>query len=125
MGGAAIWLEVDFKSYIWTMNSATTIACNLNAFDAAERTRYNELVKRVRDAIGRRTEVSDGYAFELDGKRITLPETAEWMGMERLCCPFLTLQLRVTGTEDHWLVTLTGPAGAKALLAGTFLEKGA
>lgn len=103
------------------MNTATTLACNLNAFDAGERTRYDELVQRVSGAIGRRTEVADGYAFELEGKRITLPETAEWMGMERRCCPFLTLQLSVTGTEDHWVVTLTGPAGAKALLAGVLL----
>jgi hypothetical protein len=95
-------------------------ACNLKAISAAERPRYNELVKRVRDAMRDRTETSNGYAFKLDSKRITLLEAAEWIGMEWLCCPFLTLQLSAAGHEAHWVLTLTGPEGVKPLLDAEF-----
>ncbi len=74
-------------------------ACNLKAISAAERPRYNELVKRIRSAIWDRNEISEGYAFKLDSKIVTLPEAAEWIVMERLCCPFLMLQLAAAGNQ--------------------------
>ena len=98
----------------------TVLACNLKAISAAERPRYSELVKRVREAVRDRTEMSDGYVFTLDSKKITLPEAAEWIGMERLCCPFLTLQLSAAANQAHWILTLTGPEGVKALLDAEF-----
>jgi hypothetical protein len=101
-------------------NTSTVFACNLKAISPAERPRYNELLKRVRDAKRHRTEVTRGYSFKLDSKSITLQEAAEWIGMERLCCPFLTLQLSATGNQEHWILTLTGPKGVKPLLDAEF-----
>ena len=97
-------------------DASTVFACNLKAISATERPRYIELVKRVREAMRDRTEISNGYAFKLDSKTITLPEAAEWISMERLCCPFLTLQLSAAGNQTHWVLTLTGPEGVKPLL---------
>ena len=99
---------------------APVFACNLKAFSAADRPRYNELVKRVRAAMRDRSEVSNGYAFKLDSKAVTLPEAAEWISMERKCCPFLTLQISASGNQSHWLLTLTGPEGVKPLLDAEF-----
>lgn len=101
-------------------DASTVFACNLKAISAAERPRYNELVKRVREAMRDRTEIANGYAFKLDSKTITLPEAAEWISMERLCCPFLTLQLSAAGNQTHWVLTLTGPEGVKPLLDAEF-----
>lgn len=42
------------------------------------------------------------------------------MAMERLCCPFLTLQLSAAGSEADWLLKLTGPDGVKPLLQAEF-----
>jgi hypothetical protein len=61
------------------------------------RPRYNDLVKRLRSATRDRRELPDGYAFKLDSKAVSVPEVAEWISMERLCCPFLTLQLSASG----------------------------
>ena len=97
------------------------LACNLKAISAAERPRYNDLVKRLRVAVQDRNELTDGYAYKLHTKKITLPEVAEWITMERLCCPFLTFQLDVKGSGDSQL-TLRGPAGAKAILREEFPE---
>jgi hypothetical protein len=95
------------------------LACNLKAISAAERPRYNQLMKQLRAALQNRSELSDGYAYKLEPKKITLPEVAEWITMERLCCPFITFQLDVKGNGDSQL-TLRGPAGAKAILSAEF-----
>lgn len=58
-------------------DAAPVFACNLKAISAADRPRYNDLVKRVRSAIRDRTEISNGYVFKLDSKVVTLPEAAE------------------------------------------------
>jgi len=100
--------------------AAPVFACNLKAISAAERPRYNDLVKRIRAAIRDRSEVSNGYVFKMDGKAVTLPEAAEWISMERLCCPFLTLQLSASGNQTDWLLTLTGPIGVKQLITIEF-----
>jgi hypothetical protein len=101
-------------------DAAPAFACNLKAINAADRPRYNELVKRVRAAMRDRSEVSSGYTFKLDSKAVTLPEAAEWISMERMCCPFLTLQISASGNQPHWLLTLTGPEGVKPLLNAEF-----
>lgn len=101
-------------------DSKPVFACNLKAISAAERPRYNELVKRIRAAIRDRSEIANGYAFKLDSKTVTLPEAAEWIVMERLCCPFLTLQLSAAGNQTDWVLTLTGPKGVKPLITAEF-----
>ncbi|MGH9631431.1 MAG: hypothetical protein ACRD7E_24265 [Bryobacteraceae bacterium] len=68
-------------------------------------------MKRLRLAVRNRSEIANGYTFKLDSKAVTLPEAAEWISMERLCCPFLTLQLSVSANQPHWILTLTGPEG--------------
>lgn len=101
-------------------DSIPVFACNLKAISASERPRYNDLTKRLRNAARNRSELPDGYAFKLDNKTISLPEVAEWISMERLCCPFLTLQLSASGDQADWLLKLTGPPGVKPLLQAEF-----
>ena len=95
------------------------LACNMKAISAKQRPRYNDLTKRLRSAVRDRSEVSDGYAYELDSMAMALPDVAEWITMERLCCPFLIFQLEVKGDGASQL-TLRGPAGAKAILQEEF-----
>jgi hypothetical protein len=103
-----------------TTHDSPVIACNLNALDPALRPRYNDLVRRLRTAMRERSELPNGYTFRLEGASITLPEVAEWMSMERLCCPFLSLQLSALGNQTDWLLNLTGPDGVKPILEGAF-----
>jgi len=104
-------------------DAAPVLACNLKAVSAAERPRYNDLVKRLRAAVRDRSELPDGYSFRLEAKAVTLPEVAEWITLERLCCPFLTFQLSTSGNQADWVLRLTGPAGVKALLETEFSRK--
>jgi hypothetical protein len=96
------------------------IACNTKAISAAERPRYNALVGRLRRSIRDRRELPDGYAFRLNEQTITLTDVAEWIRMERLCCPFLVFQIEVSGTKQNVQLTLRGPSGTKAILESAF-----
>jgi hypothetical protein len=97
---------------------ADALACNIRAISAAQRPRYDDLVSRLRSAMHDRRELHDGYGYSLHSNQITLPEVAEWVTMERLCCPFLTFQLEVAGETS--LLTLRGPDGVKAILREEF-----
>ena len=99
------------------------LACNLNAISAAERPRYSQLMKQLRAAVRERQELSDGYSYRLDGNSVSLPEVAEWIKLERLCCPFLTLQLEASGQASDWRLHLRGPAGVKAILDQDFPQR--
>lgn len=96
------------------------IACNPKAISAEQKPRYAALTKRLRTAARGMQDLPDGYAIRLDSKSITLPETAEWISMERLCCPFLKFELSTSGNQSEWTLKLTGPAGSKAILEAAF-----
>jgi hypothetical protein len=96
------------------------LACNMKAISSADRPRYNVLLRKIKAAVKQQRELPDGYAWELDGKSITLPETAEWVMMERRCCSFLTLQIEATGNQINYWVNLKGPEGVKAFLVSEF-----
>ena len=102
-------------------STSSVIACNSKAIGVADRPRYNDLAKRLRLAIRNRNEIRDGYTFKLDGQALSLPEVADWISMERLCCPFLNFQLSASGNQSDWDLKLTGPKGVKALLKAEFL----
>lgn len=96
------------------------LACNMKAISSTERVRYNTLMKGIKNAVRQQKELADGYAWELDGKKATMPDVAEWMSMERRCCPFLTLQLEALGDGADFTVKLLGPEGVKAFLQSEF-----
>lgn len=98
------------------------IACNLKAISSAKRPHYHELAKRLRSAVLDRNELPDGYAFTLNGEAISLLQVAEWISMERLCCPFLAFQLSTSGHEAGWRLGISGPPGVRDLLLFEFPE---
>jgi hypothetical protein len=44
---------------------SAALACNLNGINAADRPRYDELVKRLRAAMQKPIEALNGYGFRL------------------------------------------------------------
>ena len=92
---------------------SSPIACNLNAIGPADRPRYHQLVERLRAAIREKTDLSDGYIYRLDTEAITQTELAEWISLEKRCCPFLEFE------PENSQLTLRGPAGAKEILKGS------
>jgi hypothetical protein len=92
------------------------LACNLDAISARDRTRDRHLFKQIQAAIIDRRELADGYVFRLNGESLSLPDIAQWVSFERLCCPFFTFQLQTTGEESDYRLILRGPDGTKAII---------
>ena len=100
--------------------AAPVVACNPKGISAAGRPRHRDLAQHLRSAIQRRAGIPDGYAYTLNGKNIALPEVAEWISLERLCCPFLTFRLSASGSQADWVLMIVGPHGVKPLLDAEF-----
>jgi len=90
------------------------LACNIGAIGEADLPSYKILCTRLQNAITDRRELPDGFAFRLNGESASLLDAAQWISLERLCCPFLTFQLQTVGSDrDYWL-TLQGVVRKKS-----------
>ena len=91
------------------------IACNLNAMTASERSRHAELGHALWKSVIERRDLPDGYAFRVP--ETSLVSTAEWVSLERKCCPFFAFT--ITQAEDGGAVWLevTGAKGVKGFIA--------
>ncbi len=95
------------------------LACNLHSLTQDERRRHATLSHALRAATGERGERPDGYLFQLDASKLSLPQLGEWITYEHRCCPFF--HFRVDLSEDGALgLTLSGREGVKQFIASEF-----
>ena len=97
---------------------AVPVACDMSAFSKDERQRYQTLRTKVMNGIEEVVETPSGFRGRV-GQGIQAGEIAEWMSLERRCCPFLDLGLRLTSDRAQWLELQGGP-DAKELLRAEF-----
>jgi hypothetical protein len=67
-----------------------------------------------------REELSDGYAFRLPADPVLFQQAAEWVALERRCCPFVQFALEWKEDDTVW-VRFTGAPGVKQFLAAEIL----
>jgi hypothetical protein len=98
------------------------IACDLSRLDEAQRAREKELLARFRRQLVKESETDRGVWFSVAADPETLSSLGELLGLERLCCPFLTFQLEVSA--DSCRLYISGQAAAKDLILAEFtIEK--
>ena len=102
--------------------SEAPLACNLEAFTADERLRYNELRRMLASAVIGRRELPDGIALQIATDRIALAHLAEWISMERKCCPFFDFGIDVARESGPVWLSLTGRSGVKDFLSQAFSD---
>ena len=90
------------------------IACDFTAMDDGQRERYRALRRRLGEDYHEARELEDGYAFRHSSGEGVLVALAEYVSLERLCCPFFDFAIEV-GLGEVWL-RMTGPEGAKGIL---------
>lgn len=95
------------------------LACNPGSIHPDDRVRYRGLMNRLRVSIGGRTELPFGYVYSITTESISLLELADWVTLERLCCPFLNFLIDVDAAGDVHL-TVRGPKGVKEVLQEEF-----
>ena len=63
-----------------------------------------------------RRELDNEYAFRLLSQKISLLEIAEWVKLERRCCPFCNLQIEAEPNDGPIWLRMTGAAGVKEFI---------
>jgi hypothetical protein len=99
-----------------TTMSESPIACNLTALNAEQRKRHTALSKELRTNVKDIKELPDGYALQLPSDEATVQATAEWIVLERRCCPFLKFGMEVGREGGPLVLRLTGREGVKRFL---------
>jgi len=101
----------------------TTFACRIDTLDARQRQRQQELLGVMRRSAQATDELTDGYAFRLPTDPILFHQAAEWVSLERRCCPFVKFALEWKEDDTVW-VRFTGAPGVKEFLAAAILGAG-
>lgn len=96
--------------------SEPALACDFTAMDDEQRERYRALRSRLGEDYEEARELEDGYAFRYSSEADVLVALAEYVSLERLCCPFLDFAIEVRHGEGEVWLRMTGPEGAKSIL---------
>jgi len=93
-------------------------ACNLTAMSPEQRQRHQGLVQDLFHSYQEGRELPDGYGWRWDQTKFML--AAEFITLERLCCPFFDFALSLeSGSGSLWL-RITGREGVKAFVLAEF-----
>ncbi|MGH8187367.1 MAG: hypothetical protein ACREUC_12470 [Steroidobacteraceae bacterium] len=91
--------------------------CDRLAMTPEQRARQSkELGPALRSAMKGVNELPDGYEFQLPPDLKTLQMAAEWAMNERLCCPFLDIELQLQREGGPLLMRLSGRKGTKEFI---------
>jgi hypothetical protein len=99
-----------------TGQPAPPLACRANALDKIQRKRQQELLGLMRTSAQAKEELPNGYAFRLNTDAALFQQAAEWISLERLCCPFVEFSLEWKQDDTVW-VRFTGGPGVKEFIA--------
>jgi hypothetical protein len=92
-------------------------ACNMKAMTPAQRKRHTEVLSpALQSARLNVSELADGYAFQFPSDAKTFQTVAEWVGNERLCCPFFDFDIRVGDESAPMTLRISGPDGVKQFI---------
>ena len=95
---------------------AAPIACQLNVFSPDERQRYRAARTRIEAAVIRIVEVENGFVLHVADEDAMLAIIADWVVLERRCCPFFEFTVSVGGSDPSIRVALTGSPEVKEFL---------
>jgi hypothetical protein len=100
--------------------AASGFTCNMNGMAPEERVRYGQLVRSLRHSILVRHELPDGYTFEMNVKQMSTNQLAEWIELERRCCPFFGFEIHWDSENGPVWLHLSGPEGVKEFILDEF-----
>ena len=110
----AIWATSEPSSQ---PEHVSPFACNAFALSPQARKRHFEEVGPTLLKLKKSTrELPDGYELEFPADRATYQLLTEWVIDERLCCPFLDLDLRLSRESGPLWLRLTGRPGTKEFI---------
>ena len=97
-----------------SLHAPRRFACNVNALTGAERARHGDLSGTLLASVQERSELHNGYAFRLPAS--ALMTAAEWVSLERKCCPFFAFEIEQPKDQGPVWLRITGSEGVKAFI---------
>jgi hypothetical protein len=103
-----------------TKKSESPFFCNRTALTAEQRQHQQELGKTLRSALLGVQELADGYEFEFVPDRASYQALAEFTLLERACCPFFDVSIRLEREGGKLWWRLAGREGVKPFIRAEF-----
>lgn len=91
----------------------TPFACDMTAIPADQRSVHLALTEMLFRTAAEVAEVSNGYRFRLPNDAETLRRVAEFVALEKLCCPFFGFNIEVEPDGGALWLSVTGREGVK------------
>ena len=98
------------------MKEESPFACDMNAIAPEQRDAHLTLIERLFQSVESIRELPNGYKFQLSNESEVLLAAAEFISLERLCCPFFDFGLEVEREGGTVWITLTGREGVKPFI---------
>jgi hypothetical protein len=101
-------------------SSSTAFACDMNALTPAERERHGRNTELLLQSLQRVDEEVNGYSLRFANETQTIVRIAEFISLEKLCCPFFDFTLQVKSEDQSVILELTGTEGIKDFIRAEF-----
>ena len=92
-----------------------SLACNLGAHTPAQRARHRELLVEILAKQLEGRQQTNGYAITLPAETGLIATVAEYISLERLCCPGLRLSLTCEANNGPLVLEIVGADGPTLL----------
>ena len=91
-------------------------ACDMTAIAADQRGAHLATINKLFRAVESLRELPDGYSVRLPNESDVLLTAAEFIALERLCCPFFDFNLEIEREGGAVWLSLTGREGVKPFI---------
>lgn len=91
-------------------------ACDMTAIAPEQRGAHMATIEKIFSSVHNLREMPDGYAFELPNESDVLLTVAQFVALERLCCPFFGFGIEVEREGGSVWLSLTGREGVKPFI---------
>jgi len=91
-------------------------ACDMTAIAPEQRSVHLAAIEKLFQSVKAIQELPNGYAFQLPNESDLLRLVAEFVTLERLCCPFFGFSIEVGSEGGSVCLKLTGREGVKPFI---------
>ena len=91
------------------------IACDMTVLSAPQRESHLAISRELFLSLRQIRELANGYEFRIGGPNVVL-QAAEFVSLEKLCCPFLNFEIEVEAENGAVWLRLTGREAVKEFI---------
>ena len=98
------------------LEKESPFACDMTAIAPGQRGAHLATIENLFHSIEQISELPNGYNFRLPNDSETVRRAAEFIALERLCCPFFAFALEVESEAGAVYLSVTGREGVKPFI---------